>query len=278
MIPRSRGAELLELSPQRFPHVDDAARHGAEVLLPLSEELGVVEHDRGHLGAVDGRVGDLGALQEGELGGHAGGDGRGVGGRSGNVVEAASAFAVETKVLGEGLGDHKLEAELNKEADGRGIAVEVARSEALVGGIEEGEVALGGHDLGNLAPLGGRSIDTGGIVGAGMEEDNGALGGITKGLLHAVKVEALGLLVEVRVLGDGQTDVAEDLVVVGPCWVAEVDGGLLGRVAVRVVEAREEETAEMAGAGAGDGLDGGNAALGDGGSAGTENKLSSFAG
>lgn len=193
-------------------------------------------------------------------------------------MEAAGAFAIETKVLGEGLGDYELEAELDKEADGRGVTVEVAGSKALVGSIEEGEVALGGHDLGDLAPLGGRRVDAGGVVGTGVEEDDGALGSVREGLLHADEVETLGLLVEVGVLGNGQTDVGEDLVVVGPCWVAEVDGRLLGGIAIRVVEAREEETAEMAGAGAGDGLDGGNAALGDGGSTGAENKLGSFAG
>lgn len=193
-------------------------------------------------------------------------------------MEAAGAFTVETKVLGEGLGDYELEAELDEEPDGGGVPVEVARGETLVGGVEEGEVALGGHDLGDLAPLGGRRVDAGGVVGAGVEEDDGALGGVREGLLHADDVEAPGLLVEVRVLGDGEADIGEDLVVVGPCWVAEVDGGLLGGIAVRVVEAREEETAEMAGAGAGDGLDRGDAPLGDGGSGGTENDLGGFAG
>lgn len=278
VVPRAWSAELLEFATKSFPHVDDAARHGAQVLLPLGEQDRVVEHDRGHLGAVNRRVGNLGALQEGELGGHAGGYSRSVGGRSRDIVEAAGAFAIETKVLGEGLGDYELEAELDKEADGRGVTVEVAGSKALVGSIEEGEVALGGHDLGDLAPLGGRRVDAGGVVGTGVEEDDGALGGVREGLLHADEVETLGLLVEVGVLGNGQTDVGEDLVVVGPCWVAEVDGRLLGGIAIRVVEAREEETAEMAGAGAGDGLDGGNAALGDGGSTGAENKLGSFAG
>lgn len=193
-------------------------------------------------------------------------------------MEAASALPVETKVLGEGLGDYELETELDKEPDGGSVPVEVARSETLVGGVKEGEVTLGGHDLGDLAPLGERRVDAGGVVGAGVEEDDRALGGVREGLLHAFNVEALGLLVEVGVLGDGEADVGEDLVVVGPCWIAEVDGGLLGGIAVRVVEARKEETAEMAGASAGDGLDRGDAPLGDGGSGGTDNELGGFAG
>ena len=43
-------------------------------------------------------------------------------------------------------------------------------------------------------------------------------------------------------------DVGEDLVVVGPCWIAEIDGGLAR------VEFRDEQATEMDGACAGDGL------------------------
>lgn len=55
----------------------------------------------------------------------------------------------------------------------------------------------------------------------------------------------------VRVFGDGEVDVGEDLFVVGPGWVGEVDGGF----GVGGVEAGEEEAAEVEGAGAGDGLE-----------------------
>lgn len=56
VIPGARCAELLELAAENFPHVNDTARHGAQVLLPLGKEGGVVENDRSHLGAVDRRV------------------------------------------------------------------------------------------------------------------------------------------------------------------------------------------------------------------------------
>lgn len=58
---------------------------------------------------------------------------------------------------------------------------------------------------------------------------------------------------EVRVCLDGQVDVGEDLVVVGPCGRAKVDGG--GGVDF-AIELREEEGAEVDGACAGDGLEG----------------------
>lgn len=44
---------------------------------------------------------------------------------------------------------------------------------------------------------------------------------------HAIEVETLGVLVEVGVGSELEADVREDLVVIGPGWVREVDGGLL---------------------------------------------------
>lgn len=93
-------------------------------------------------------------------------------------------------------------------------------------------------------------VDACWVVGAGVEEDYGAGWGGLEGLEHAGEVEAFGLLVEVGVCGEGEADVGEDLVVVGPCWVREVDGWLVR------VEFGEEEAAEVDGAGAGDGLQG----------------------
>lgn len=52
----------------------------------------------------------------------------------------------------------------------------------------------------------------------------------------------------------GEVDVGEDLVVVGPGWGGEVDGLVFGAE----VEFGEEKTAEVDGAGAGDGLEGGD--------------------
>lgn len=267
VVPGARGAELLELGTQDLAHLDDAAGHGAQVVLPLGEQGGVVEDGAGDAGAVQRGVGDLGALQDGELGGDAGGGVGGVGGRGGDEVEAAGALAVEAKVLGEGLGDEELEALLDEVADGPGVAGEVAGGEALVGAVEEGEVVLLAQEGGDLLPLLLGRVDARGVVGAGVEEDDGAVGGGGDGGLHALKVEALCLLGEVGVLGDGEADIAEDLVVVRPRRVGDVDG------AVALVELGEEEGAEMDGTGAGDGLDGGGALLADGGRVGAEHQL-----
>jgi len=74
--------------------------------------------------------------------------------------------------------------------------------------------------------------------------------GSFEGREHAIKVEGSGSRTEVGVCLDGDTDVGEDLVVVGPCWRGEVDGRRrFGE------EFREEETAEVDCASTGDGLE-----------------------
>ncbi len=76
--------------------------------------------------------------------------------------------------------------------------------------------------------------------------------GVMLGFLPVYKVQALGLVGEVGVLGNGQADIGEDLVVIGPGGIGEVDSGL----GLRGVELGEEETAQMDGAGSRDGLEG----------------------
>jgi hypothetical protein len=89
-------------------------------------------------------------------------------------------------------------------------------------------------------------------VCAGVEEDDGAGRRCPQRGHHAVEVEALGLGGEVGVVGEGETDICEDLVVIGPGWVGEVDGGL----GLCGVELGEEEAAQVDGAGSRDGLKG----------------------
>jgi hypothetical protein len=85
-----------------------------------------------------------------------------------------------------------------------------------------------------------------------VEEDDAARGSVAEGGSEAVEVESSCSGVVVRVLCGRQRDVVEDLLVVGPGGVGEVDGLVLGTR----VEFGEEATAGVDGAGAGDGLDG----------------------
>lgn len=258
MLPRARGALVLETLAQTLAHVDDAATHGAQVILPHGKQLRIVEDAAGDVGAVGGRVGDFGALQDGELGRHvvSGSAGVGPGGRE--EVKDARALAVEPEVLGEGLGDDHFEALVDEVADGPGIADQIPGGKTLVGAVKEGEVVALAHDGGNALPLVLGRVDAGRVMSAGMQQDDGAGRGGAQAGDHAIEVETLGLGVEVGVLHDGQAHAAKDLVVVGPGRVGEVDGRRLG------MEAREEESPQMDGASARDGLEGGHAGVPNG--------------
>lgn len=96
-------------------------------------------------------------------------------------------------------------------------------------------------------------IDASGVMCAGVEKDNAVIWGVCDCLFHASEIEALGRFGEVGISGDWEVDVGEDLVVICPCWVAEIDGGFAR------VEFRQKKSAEMDGSCAGDGLKGGRA-------------------
>ena len=67
VVPRAGRLELVELRLERFAHLYDAAGHGAQIAFPLGEKLLVVEDCGGDAGAVGGRVGDFGSLEDGQL-------------------------------------------------------------------------------------------------------------------------------------------------------------------------------------------------------------------
>lgn len=247
----STGCPLgLQSLPQTLSHLLDPATHGPQVILPFLEQLWIIQHAAGDSRAVGRGIGDLGALEDGQLRSDIGVRGSGIGAGPRYEVEGTRALAVQTEVLGEGLRNAQLESLLDEVADGPRVPHEVARGEALVGGVEEREVRFLAHHGGDLFPLVLGGVDAGRVMRAGVEQDDAAGRGGAEGVDHAVEVEALGFGGEVRVVGERETDIGEDLVVVGPCWAGEVDFWLRG------VEFRQEEAAQMDGAGAGDGLEG----------------------
>ena len=138
-------------------------------------------------------------------------------------MECSCSFSVETEVFGEGLGDAELEAFGDEVADGPGVVLEIARCETLVGTVEEGEVLLGPDNVGDLHPLISRWVNTSGVVGASVKQDYAATWSGLNGRDHALEIEAFCFGVEVWVSLDREADVRHDLVVVGPCWIGEVD-------------------------------------------------------
>ena len=114
-------------------------------------------------------------------------------------MESPRALAVEPEVLGEGLRDAELEPLLDEVPNGPGVAFEVARREPLVGAVEKREeVSLPRH-RGDLFPLVAGGVHAGGVVRAGVQEDDAAGGRGGEGGKHAAEVEGFGRGVEVWV-------------------------------------------------------------------------------
>ena len=183
--------------------------------------------------------------------------------------EGTNTLTVETHVLRKRLAKDELVAFLNEKADRVGILVGVAGSEALVGHVEEGEVALFLDHRGDLLPLLGGRVDTGRVVRAGVQEHDAVVRSSLEIGDHAIEVKTDGLLVVVLVLLDLETGVGEDSLVVGPAGVGDVD-----RLAVGV-EAFEEGTANAKSTRTGDRLSDSNAVLLDRSGVGAVGKLSS---
>lgn len=145
MIPRARRTPFLKTVSQSLSHVQNATTHRTQIRLPLLKELGIIQHATSNTRTVSRRVGDLRSLQNSKLGSDVRGRSSRVRTRSRDKVESASALTVKTEVLSERLRDAQLEALLDEVADCPGVADQVAGCEALVCGIEEGEVRAGAH-------------------------------------------------------------------------------------------------------------------------------------
>lgn len=114
----------------------------------------------------------------------------------------------------------------------------------MISAVEEGEMSLLFHDCSNLFPLILCGIDASGVVSAGVEENNRSFGGVLERRGHAFEVETLGLFREVGIALNREVNIGEDLVVVRPRRVRNIN-----RFGTRV-ELREEKSAKMDGASA----------------------------
>jgi len=156
---------------------------------------------------------------------------------------------------------------LDEVTGSKGILVGVTAGEALVGHVEEGEVALLLHDIANLAPLVLGGVNTGRVVGTGVQQDDAVVGGSLDVGNQALKVQTDSVLVIVAVLLDLEAGVLEDGAVVGPAGGRKVDLLRAG------VEALKESTTDSQGTGAGDGLSDDEAVLLEDGRIGTVGQL-----
>mmetsp|Transcript_72430 Transcript_72430/g.223771 ORF Transcript_72430/g.223771 Transcript_72430/m.223771 type:complete len:295 (+) Transcript_72430:613-1497(+) len=171
-------------------------------------------------------------------------------------VQHADALPVEPQVLREGLAHHHLEPAREEEPDGKGVLVQAAGGVALVGAVHEGEELARLHDLDDLPPLLLRGVHARGVVGAGVQEDQGALRRALQRVHHAREVQRLGVRLVVGVGLDRKARLREDGVVVAPGRVRDPD--LVHRrrhVGLHKLGGHAER------AGARERLDGGDAAL-----------------
>ena len=177
-------------------------------------------------------------------------------GVSSHEGDATSTFTVDTEVLGKGLEQHDVVGVLGEESKRVSILLEVTRGETLVGRVEGAEVVLRLDNVEDVFPLIGGGVNTGGVVGANVQENDRVVLGVLKILSEAVKVETLGLGVVVAVLLPLLAGDIDKTLVKRPCGSRDQDIDVL--VGVPVGEHLETDTE---GAGTGDTLAGSNATL-----------------
>jgi len=163
-------------------------------------------------------------------------------------VHSTSTLTIESHNLGERLSNNHLEALGHEETETIGILVEGARGESLVCSIEEGIKLSALAHISDLLPLGLSGVNTGGVVGTGVEEHAGAWLGRVQVSEHSFDIETLGLFVEVSILADLNTGSLEYGAVVSPGGIADVESGRSELV--------EEFTDDAEGTSAREGLDG----------------------
>lgn len=122
-------------------------------------------------------------------------------------MEGTCSLTVQTKILSERLCDDQLEALFDKVSDGKVILGQVSGSKTLICTVEKREELSVSDNLGNLFPLILCRVDTCGVVGTGVEEDNGTLLGRGQGIEQTLAIETFRLCREVRVVGDGEVDI-----------------------------------------------------------------------
>lgn len=102
-------------------------------------------------------------------------------GRSADEGEETNAFAVQTHIFCETLAEGNGVTLLDEMPDGEGVLVSQARCKALVCHVKENEVALLFANVADFGPLLGGWVDAGGVVGTGVEQNDGFPREVLKG-------------------------------------------------------------------------------------------------
>ena len=129
--------------------------------------------------------------------------------------QAADTLAVQAEGLGEGGGNEEADAGFSKEPDRESVFLETA-VKALVGDIEERNEAAVDHDLEDFLPLVSREVEAGRVVAAGVQNDDSAdflRAEVSEQLLKGDRAVSL---VVVLIVGNVETSLLEDGVMVAP--------------------------------------------------------------
>ena len=165
MIPSAFDLSGLKSLSEETPHFEDSACDHFELLLPLLFVVFAAETHGDQSGPMNGRVGVHSSGHQFQLGHHyirvllAG---------AGNV-QGPDSLSVETEVFREGLCHHHLQSLLDEYPDALDIFLQIATGIALVGRVEKGQKASLLEQLGHFLPLLQIEVDSGGVVGAGMQ-------------------------------------------------------------------------------------------------------------
>ena len=164
----------------------------------------------------------------------------------GDNVEGSTSFSVESHVLGKALGKHDLEPLFDEISDGPGVLLKVSSGEALIGRVEEGNQRVSLANFSDFLPLFSGGINSSGVMGAGVEEDDGSRNGVVEELDHGRDVRSSGLGVVVRILDPFKSSVFDNVLMVKPGGVGKIDepGEILA----------EESESETQGSSSGNGL------------------------
>lgn len=142
---------------------------------------------------------------------------------SGHKREGSYSLSIKTEVLGERLNHHHLEAVFQEDLHGFGIFGQVTGGVSLIGRVKEREKLLLLENLSQLDPLFSSGINSGGVVGTGVKNHNGAGGSLVKAVFHSLKVKSFGFREEIGVFRGLQTSIFDDIQMVRPGRVRDED-------------------------------------------------------
>lgn len=236
MLPRALGADVLEVLTEQLTHLSDSICHVNELLEPLSAEIRLVQDEGSNSSAMKRRRRVLSSNDDLKLGENLGGSAL----VTADEVKSTSTLTVKTHDLGERLGDAHLEALVEEVSQADTVLIQVTGHEALIGSVKEGIESVLVANSSDLLPLIKSRIDTSRVVSAGVEKHRGAGSGVFKILEHSLEIETLSLLVEVAVLANLKSGGLEDLVMVTPSRVADIDGS--GSVLLEEITDNTEST------------------------------------